>query len=1048
MIGKLFMPIVQKVLPWLNALTIAVKDLVQWIGDLFGIKWDNSSIKAPESDGWNDFDDSVSDAADSIKDATDKQKKFNKQLQAFDELNNLTTSDSDKDKDKDKNADVSGILSDALINAVEDYEKRWNKAFKNMQNDAEKLAQKIEEVFKKDWAIADFTDVGETLGKWLKDGLDNIPWNDIKKNAQKIGKSVGTLINGFIEVPGLGNTIGTAIANGIDTAVLGLTSFFTTVHWDSVGKFIADGVNSVFKNDLFPDAAKLLAVSLNASFQTIGSFADEFDWDTTGETIVTSLNTFFETFSAEENGLSFGKFVSGITTTLYNVVSSKKTWANLGKKIGDGIKGFFEGMKEIQEGSFGGKGMTGWEKLGKSISSGISGIATSITTALETIDWVMVGQAIGDFISSIDFGEVVWNFALMADSAFTAICDAVAGIVEKAPLETAIVALFTGLKLTGALGEISKTLTKVLAEKGLTLGKVAIGLGLGLATFKLMQSKSKVANLVLAPVAAALAAYTFKPNIKMALSAAAIVFAWEGGLSIGKKLGEWLFGVDSDWSFSDYDISEWVEAAKEWGKDIWDGLVLGFGDIVKGVKEKLVDPFIKGFKDFFGIHSPSTVMKELGGYLVEGLFGGLGNLVSGLQGIFQNAWNGIQGLAGKIKGAWDSIRSKTATLTTKVKEKSKKVFEKVTNGWETVKTKASTLKATVKNVAQNTFDKVVDGWNTITNKKSTLKTEVKQTTGEKIEAVQEMWNAISNSSAIKTITGKIGNGWGNIQNAWNAFQDIFATKTIKGDKDKTWSDTKNAWDGIKDGEKATKTIKGTGQKKNSWTEMLKAWNSVKDKVSATKTIKGAGQNSDSWENMVNAWKSIKNKTAKVGVDVDKDSKKALDDLKKKIGSLPTTVLKIAFEKNSKEALEKFLNLGGFNSNTKKPTITPKPGSIRPKKDGGIFYSGNWHPVTAYARGGIPDMGQMFIAREAGPELVGTIGSHTAVVNNPQIVASVSDGVFNALAPVLTQMINTMNNMNTNGTPLYVEGVSEGDIVKITTEANNIHKKRYGTPLYT
>lgn len=49
--------------------------------------------------------------------------------------------------------------------------------------------------------------------------------------------------------------------------------------------------------------------------------------------------------------------------------------------------------------------------------------------------------------------------------------------------------------------------------------------------------------------------------------------------------------------------------------------------------------------------------------------------------------------------------------------------------------------------------------------------------------------------------------------------------------------------------------------------------------------------------------------------------------------------------------------------------------------------------TQYATGGFPNMGQMFIAREAGPELVGTIGSRSAVVNNDQIVESVSAGVY-------------------------------------------------------
>ncbi len=54
-------------------------------------------------------------------------------------------------------------------------------------------------------------------------------------------------------------------------------------------------------------------------------------------------------------------------------------------------------------------------------------------------------------------------------------------------------------------------------------------------------------------------------------------------------------------------------------------------------------------------------------------------------------------------------------------------------------------------------------------------------------------------------------------------------------------------------------------------------------------------------------------------------------------------------------------------------------------------------ATALATGGFPTEGEMFIAREAGPELVGTIGRRTAVVNNEQIVASVARGVESANA---------------------------------------------------
>ena len=57
-------------------------------------------------------------------------------------------------------------------------------------------------------------------------------------------------------------------------------------------------------------------------------------------------------------------------------------------------------------------------------------------------------------------------------------------------------------------------------------------------------------------------------------------------------------------------------------------------------------------------------------------------------------------------------------------------------------------------------------------------------------------------------------------------------------------------------------------------------------------------------------------------------------------------------------------------------------------------------VKRQAAGGFPSMGELFIARESGAELVGSIGSRTAVANNDQIVKSVAIGVANAVAGVL------------------------------------------------
>jgi hypothetical protein len=59
-------------------------------------------------------------------------------------------------------------------------------------------------------------------------------------------------------------------------------------------------------------------------------------------------------------------------------------------------------------------------------------------------------------------------------------------------------------------------------------------------------------------------------------------------------------------------------------------------------------------------------------------------------------------------------------------------------------------------------------------------------------------------------------------------------------------------------------------------------------------------------------------------------------------------------------------------------------------------------IPTFADGGFPSPGQMFLAREAGPEMVGTIGSRTAVANNDQIVQAVSEGVYDAVVAAMAQ----------------------------------------------
>ena len=74
-------------------------------------------------------------------------------------------------------------------------------------------------------------------------------------------------------------------------------------------------------------------------------------------------------------------------------------------------------------------------------------------------------------------------------------------------------------------------------------------------------------------------------------------------------------------------------------------------------------------------------------------------------------------------------------------------------------------------------------------------------------------------------------------------------------------------------------------------------------------------------------------------------------------------------------------------------------------------------IPRLADGGFVGAGQMFIAREAGPELVGRFGNRTAVANNDQIVAGITAGVYQAVA----QAMHESNSGGGQAVNVYLDG---------------------------
>ena len=83
---------------------------------------------------------------------------------------------------------------------------------------------------------------------------------------------------------------------------------------------------------------------------------------------------------------------------------------------------------------------------------------------------------------------------------------------------------------------------------------------------------------------------------------------------------------------------------------------------------------------------------------------------------------------------------------------------------------------------------------------------------------------------------------------------------------------------------------------------------------------------------------------------------------------------------------------------------------------GRTISWNIPNISWYAKGGFPDEGQLFIANEAGPEMVGTMNNRTAVANNDQIVEGIREGVYEAVSAAMSQ--SGGNNTPVN---IYLDG---------------------------
>lgn len=430
-IGNIFLPIIAKVLPYINAMVIALQRLAEKIVLLLGFEnfeWGGIG-GGTSSDILSQIYDDTEDVAGALSEATEKAKEFKNQLLGFDEVNKLTEPTEDiSTTDVGLSGGNVGALDTAFKDIVSEYQIAWNKAFEDMENKANNIADKIVNVFKN----KDYKGIGTYISTNISDALASINWESVYQGAKNFGTGLAEFLNGLITP------------------------------------------------DLFGNVAKTIAGFLNTKIYTVLSFGETFDFKNFGESIASGINNFFETFDFGALAETINIWINGIKDIIFATIK-KTDWKNIFKGFGN----FWSNLEfdskiiisltiipKLLKAITASKIVTGFKKLGKAtnvtkdsfwaLKTGISdkNFGTGLNLAISNIRDNLSGLQKGTITAIAGFAEfsVISNSfekLTLGTGNFLAEIGKIAGAVAAAGAAMYVALGPTGLAIAGIVGTIA-----------------------------------------------------------------------------------------------------------------------------------------------------------------------------------------------------------------------------------------------------------------------------------------------------------------------------------------------------------------------------------------------------------------------------------------------------------------------------------------------------------------------------------------------------------------------------------------------------------------
>lgn len=360
------------------------------------------------------------------------------------------------------------------------------------------------------------------------------------------------------------------------------------------------------------------------------------DWSGVGRTLGEKVNEITSSINWAAAGENIGKGLQNIIDT-YNSFMETMDWSGIGSGLGDALNNlmadvdfesagaaFAHGWNALVELIHGfvtttdwksvGLSIAGfingwfdtvdWSLLGQTLSTGVLSLLEALRTTVQETDWKSIGSSISEMLNQIEWSSLFSESAGLISDTVKGLLDLMVGAVQTLEwdklaeeLVNSVVGAITNIKFTDIVDKF----------------------------FELW--------------GAALAA---DRKFTMAF--------WK---TIGEKLIEGFKGV----------FTNFGENIKKFGGDIGDYIMLGLLNVWNGIGEwiyqHIFQPFINGFKNAFGIHSPSTVMAEMGGYLIDGLLGGLSNTWNKITKWFTDS---VSWVKTKLTGGFTDIKNSVVKI--------------------------------------------------------------------------------------------------------------------------------------------------------------------------------------------------------------------------------------------------------------------------------------------------------------------------------------------------------------------------------------------------